>query len=158
MYSKVELINNPYEQRLRILINGEAVSVYSNLEKYMDEPFFYWCDKILQSLYEECNNGEFSLHFSSRSEEMKVMEKLAQRFPYCGQYSSSPLIRKTPLTQRLKELNTLVKKSRSSGYRTFKKEALFIIPESLEAFRDDLEDLEVKNTYCCIRPVNFQIC
>ena len=150
MYSKVELINNPYKQRLRILINGEAVSVYSNLEKYMDEPFYYWCDKILQSIYEECNNGEFSLHFSSRSEEMKVMEKLAQQYPYCRQYSSSPLIRKTPLLERLKDLNTLVKKTRNSGYRTFSKETLFIIPESLEDFRDDLTELEVKNSYCSI--------
>ncbi len=150
MYSKVELINNPYEQRLRILINGESVSVYSNLEKYMDEPFCYWCDKILQSIYEECNNGEFNLHFSSRSEEMKVMEKLAQQFPYCRQYSSSPLVRKTPLLERLKDLNTLVKKVRSSGYRVFSKEVLFIIPENLEDFRNDLTELEVKNSYCSI--------
>lgn len=66
----VELINNPYTQRLQILINGESVSVYSNLEKYMDEPFTYWCDRILQTIYEECNYGDFRLHFSSREEEL----------------------------------------------------------------------------------------
>ena len=52
MVTRVELINNPYKQQLRILMNGEAVSVYSNLEKFMDEPFSYWCDRILEG-YEE---------------------------------------------------------------------------------------------------------
>ena len=87
METRVELINNPYMQRLCILINEEAVSVYSNLEKYMDEPFCYWCDRILDDIYEECNRGVFRLHFRSRREELEIMEKLVRNYPYCVQPS-----------------------------------------------------------------------
>ena len=150
MFTRVELINNPYKQQLRILINGKAISVYSNLEKFMDEPFWYWCDKILDAIYEECNGGDFSLHFCSRREEERVMERLAQNYPHCIQYSSSPLMRPTSLLDRIKELNQLVRGIRKSGYCTFQKNVLFVIPESLKRLEADLAGLEVRNSFCQI--------
>lgn len=147
---KVELINNPYKRRLRILINGEAVSVYSNLEKYMDEPFCYWCDKILDSIYEECNFEDFQLHFSSRKEELEIMESIAGNYAHCIQYSSAPPMRPMPLLERIKGLNSLIREARGSGYHTFKKDILFIIPESLQRFQADLAGLEVRNSFCQI--------
>lgn len=148
----VELINNPYTQRLQILINGESVSVYSNLEKYMDEPFTYWCDRILQTIYEECNYGDFRLHFSSREEELEIMEKIASEFPHCVQFSSSPIIRSTPLIKRISGLNSIIKNVRRSGYHVFQKDILFILPESLREFYSDLNELDVKNSFCSIIP------
>lgn len=150
MGTRVEIINNPYIQRFRILINGEAVSVYSNLEKYIDEPFCYWCDRILDSIYEECNGGDFSLHFCSRKEELEVMEKLAQSYTHCTQYSSSPLIRPTSLLERIKNLNNIVRGVRSSGHHIFIKDVLFVLPESLKRLEADLSGLEVKNSFCQI--------
>lgn len=151
MAAKVELINNPYEQRLKILINGEAVSVYSNLEKYIDEPFEYWCDRILDSIYEECNRGDFHLHFSSRKEEMKIMEKIACQHRHCIQYSSGALERSASLLERIKQLNGIIRKLRSTGYRTFANKVVFVIPESLRKLEEDLYGLEVKNSFCQIQ-------
>lgn len=148
MAIRVELINNPYKQRLRILINGESVSVYSNLEQYMDEPFCYWCDKIFDSIYDECNGEDFQLYFSSRKEEMDIMEKLAEKFIHCTQYSSSPLPRPTSLQDRIKDLNSIIKGIRKSAYREFEKTVLFLIPESLQKLRKDLSGMEVRNSFC----------
>ena len=60
MYPEVELINNPYTQRLRVLINGKAASEYTGMERFIGEPFVYWCDKIFEAVYEECNRQPFS--------------------------------------------------------------------------------------------------
>lgn len=148
MATRVELINNPYRQQLRILINGAAVSVYSNLEKFMDEPFPYWCDKILDAIYEECNGGDFSLHFCSRGEELRVMERLAQDCPHCVQYSAGSLMRPASLLDRIKGLNQLVRGARESGYRRFRKDILFVIPDALRRLERDLAELEVRNSFC----------
>lgn len=153
MKTKIELINNSYTRRFQIRINGEPVSAYSNLEKYMDEPFCYWCDKIFDEIYEECNNDNFYLHFQSRKEELVIMEKLAQDYPYCIQYSSSPLIRATSLLERIKDLNTLIRTAHLSAYPVFNKQVLFLLPESMKHFESDLRELEVKNSFCQIKSV-----
>lgn len=150
MDNKVELINNPYTQRLRILINGEAVSVYSNLEKYFNEPFSYWCERILNDIFEECNQAEFTLHFQSRDEERIVMEKIVSNYPHCNQYSSSSFIRKTSLIERMKVLSGIIKQLDIREYKNIRKTAVFIIPESLQELEDDLLELEVRNCFCQI--------
>ncbi len=158
MGPRVELINNPYTQRLSILIDGTAVSVYSNLEKYMDEPFLYWCDKILDDIYEECNQSSFRLHFCSRQEEIAVMEKIVTDYPHCTQFSSAPLVRPTSLAERMKGLNDLIRSKQITGYRTSLISLLFIIPEGLKALEQDLRELEVKNVYCRVasKVVSYQ--
>lgn len=150
MSKRVEIINNPYMQRLKVLINGKAVSVYSNIEKYIDEPFDYWCDKILESVYEECNGENFSLHFCSRNEETEIMEKIAKDFEYCTHYSSSNFIRSTSLLERLKELNYLIRNIRGTGTPIYTKKILFVIPETLHRLKNDLLELEVKNSFCTV--------
>lgn len=152
MYAKVDIINNPYEQKLRILINSEPISVYSNLEKFMDEPFDYWCDKILPAVYEECNGSDYVLSFSSREEEIEIMEVIAAQYPHCRQFSAVPLLRATPLAERLKELNNLVKSVRRTGYHVLSKSVLFVIPESMRTYLTDLIELDVKNSFCSILP------
>lgn len=148
MAINVEITNNPYIQRVQILINGAAVSVYSNLEKFMDEPFAYWCDKILDAIYEECNRSDFRLHFQSREEEMTVMGVLARNYPHCEQYTSSPLVRKDPLTQRMTALNKLIRDNKLSGYRIERRKAIIVVPESLGSLERDLQEMEIKNAYC----------
>ena len=149
MYN-VELINNPYAQRMRILINGEAVSVYSNLERYREDSFGYWCDKIFDAIYEECNESDFNLHFSSRDEEIEIMSKLAGEYPHCVSFTSSQLIRSTPLTKRMIELNKIIKQLPASEYNVYRKSLLFIISEDNVHLKTDLEEMEVKNSFCDI--------
>ena len=150
MAINVEITNNPYIQRVQILINGEAVSVYSNLEKFMNEPFCYWCDKILDAIYEECNYSSFKLHFRSRDEELSVMSVLAGNYPHCEQYTSSPLVRKEPLNQRMSALSKLIRKNSLSGYRTQKRKAVIVVPEGMGALEAELSGIEIKNVYCQI--------
>ena len=151
METIVELINNPYAQRLQILINKEAISVYSNLEKYVDEPFYDWCDKILDDIFEECNQSKFCLHFCSRQEEIAVMEKIVRNYPNCTQFSSSILLRPTPLLERIKSLNHFIRENKIVGYRSFKKEALFLISDTMCDMKEELRELEVKNVFCEIK-------
>ncbi|MCM1218536.1 MAG: Ig-like domain-containing protein [Lachnospiraceae bacterium] len=150
MAARVEIINNPYQQQLKILIDGQAVSVFSNLEKYTEEPFSYWCDKILDSIYEECNCSNFCLHYCSRREELKVMERICQNYEHCIQYSSGPHIRNTPLLERIKNLNQLLRASKTSGFQVSSHDVLFILPEALKDLETDLRGMEVHNTFCRI--------
>ena len=132
------------------MINGEAVSVYSNLEKYAEEPFYYWCDRMLEDIYEECNQGKFSLHFCSRQEEISVMEKISNSYENCVQFSASILIRPTPLLERIKGLNQLIRENSITSYKCFKKEVLFVIPDTMRYLEEDLKGLEVQNVFCKI--------
>lgn len=145
----VELINNPYTQKLRVLINGEAVSEYSNLKKYMDEPFCYWCDRILDGIFEECNRGDFSLHFSSRKEELAIMQVFANSYPHCVQYSSSLNVRSDTLQHRMTQLNQLIRMSNEHP-RVSSKRVLFVLPQSFRHLEKDLRDMEVRNSFCQI--------
>ncbi len=147
MISKVELINNPFMQKLRILINGEAVSVYSNLEKYVDEPFIYWCDRILDDIYEECNYSDFVLHFQSRKEELNIMEKIACDYKHCVQYSSGSLPRVTSLQERIKLLNNIIRNTQHDKSNIQNQKILFVIPESLKRFEEYFKGIEVKNSF-----------
>ena len=150
MAVNIEIINNPYSQNFRVLIDGKKISIYSNLEKYMREPFYYWCDKILDSLYEECNYENFSLHFISRKEELKVMEKIAIDYPHCIQYSSALFENATPFIERMQQLNNIIKKVRTTGYHFYDKDVIFVLPDSLKKYEKDLSELEVKNSFCRI--------
>lgn len=153
MATNVEITNNPYVQRLQILINGEPVSVYSNLKKFMDEPFYYWCDKIWDAIYEECNGNSFKLHFRSREEEKEIMQVLAGNCSYCEQYSFSPLVRKDSLAERMSALNKLIRDNKLLGYRVEKRKAVLVIPEGLGSLEQDLADMEIKNVYCQVETV-----
>ena len=58
--NKVELIYNPYQEKCRILINGNSISEYSQLANYLQESFEIWSPKILKSIEQELND-EFEL-------------------------------------------------------------------------------------------------
>lgn len=153
MPTKVDIINNPYLQRLQILINGEAVSIYSGLEKFMDEPFVYWCDKILPAIYAELNSSSFSLHFKSSKEETDVMGTIASQTPFCTQYTSSGFVRKTTLVERMAKLNDLIKVNALAGYRRQNCVAVFAVPEKMASLCSELKQIEIKNLYCNVEVV-----
>ena len=149
MPSRIELINNSYVQRLQVLRNGEPVSEYSSIKRYMDQPFCDWCDKIFDVIYEEYNNEPFFLHFSSRREELQIMEVLSQKYSYCLQYSSSPTENTDSLQKRMTALSSILKHSLVYT-RIFKHSALFILPESMRELEAELRTMTVKNSFCQI--------
>lgn len=151
--TRVDIINNPYLQRLQILIDGEAVSIYSGLEKFMDEPFVYWCDKILPAIYVELNSSSFSLHFKSSKEEADIMEIIASQTPYCTQYTSSGFVRKTTLVERMAKLNDLIKVNALTGYRRQNCVAVFVVPEKMSSLCSEFKQIEIKNLYCNVEVI-----
>ena len=61
MTANVEIINNPYAHKMKILINGNPPSAFSMLDKFLDEPFLYWCDRIFPEIQRELNGGSFTV-------------------------------------------------------------------------------------------------
>lgn len=148
---KVEIINNPYICRMSILINGKSVSMYSNLEKYINEPFRCWCDKILNNIYEECNCEPFSLYFSSRDEEVLIMKKIAESYSFCIQFVSIPLKKATPLIERIRNLNKIIKTQDFNDLHKQSRNLKCVISESLKKYENDFaEVMNIKNAYCSI--------
>lgn len=158
MAVKVEIINNPYIQRMQILIDGEPISAYSTLEKFMNDSFLHWCDKILNAIYEECNGSDFCLYFQSRKEEQKIMSVLARNDPHCTQYVSLPLDRNDSLTQRMAGLHKLIKDNQLIVYKKEYRKALIVVPEGLGKLEEELKDMEVKNIYCHIESQVIRYC
>ena len=148
MSREVQLINNPYSQRLSIIIDGKSISEYSNLYQYIDEPFKNWCDVILEAIDRECNGGNFSLTFSSCIEENFVMKVLAKNHYLCQNYSFNPLIRNTPLETRMKNLNDFIRKTKISQYDFQNLHVVFVLPNSLMYLKEDLQSLDIKNAFC----------
>lgn len=150
MNTIVEIINNPYQQRVKVLINGKAASVYSDIEKYNGEPFYYWCDRILKDIYEECNREPFILRYCSRKEENAIMAIIAKESPYCIEFTSSEHIRSHTLLDRIKMLNNIFKEEGLESRIHYSKRIVFCISELFKNIEKDLVELEVANSFCTI--------
>ena len=149
MISRVEIINNPYIRKMRILINGEAPSAFGPLDKFFNEPFLYWCDRIFPELEKELNGGRFTLHFESRIEEIRILEKISQQYPICTQFSYREILRNTPLIDRMAFLNQLLKNQIPESYAIVKK-VLFIVPDGEQKIFEEIKELKIENCYCRI--------
>lgn len=145
---QISLINNPYTQKLRILINGEEASTYSNLVKYMDEPFMSWCGEILDACYEECNREPFLLEFESRKEEMAVMEKLASEYPNCARFTIRKPERDDSLQIRMKTLNNIIRESGETRIHSSEISVIILVPDDMQDWIEDLKEIDVKNAFC----------
>lgn len=145
---KVKLVNNPYLQRLSILIDGKNISPYSSLHQYMNAPFYEWCDCIFESLAKQFNGKSFSLQFSSSDEEMLIMNILANKYSICDGCTCTPLIRNISTMVRLKKLHELIRRENIQNYEFQDIYSLFVLSSELELFRNDLLHLEIENIFC----------
>ncbi len=152
MPHNVKLVNNPYMQRLSILIDGKSLSPYSSLYQHMNSPFYEWCDCILDDIGKHFNGESFSLEFSSSDEEMNVMQVLASSHDLCTNYISLPLIRATSTSKRLRFLNSLIRDKQISDYAFQNLDALFVLSEELSSLENDIMSLDVKNSFCKLQP------
>lgn len=80
--NKVELIYNPYQEKCRILINGNSISEYSELANYLHESFEIWSPKILKSIEQELND-EFELEIVSDEFHSWILKEMANVFESC---------------------------------------------------------------------------
>ena len=146
----VDLSNNPYLQRLSILIDDKNIPPYSDLYQYMNASFVEWCDCILDKIAEHLNGEHFMLTFSSSMEEMLVMQTIAMKNPYCDRYISKVTIRDIPTATRLKKLHQLIREKKIQGYEFQKLNALFVL-DGLDSLKDELLNLDVKNSFCTLQ-------
>ena len=143
----VKIVNNSYTQRCSISFNGVSLSEYSSLRKYIDEPFHYWCDKILDKIYDECNNKNFILNFISRQEELNIMYVLANNYSFCKNITCSQTEINTPLQKRLYNLNEFIRNNNIS-IDIIKRQCLFVIDKEYLHIKESLLNLNVKNSFC----------
>lgn len=145
---QVKLVNNPYLQRLSILIDGKNISPYSSLHQHINAPFSEWCDCILDDIAKQFNDESFLLTFSSCAEEMFVMQALAAAHPFCNSCVCVPWIRDTATPARLKKLHELIRDKNIRDYEFQNLFALFVVSDEIKMFRRDLLGLEIKNSFC----------
>lgn len=152
MSHHVKLVNNPYLQRLSILIDGKNIPAYSSLHQYAGAPFIEWCDDILDEIARQLNGDSFSLTFSSSAEEMFIMQSLTESHPLCDVCVCVPLVRDTSTAERLKMLHDLIRDGKLRNYKFQKLSALFVLSDELKPLRRDLLGLQVKNSFCELLP------
>lgn len=149
----IDIINNPYTQKLCILIDGRHISEFSSLRKFIDEPFNYWCDKIINEIYEECNRKNFIINFFSRKEELKIFNKIAKVNSCCVSINCYLNEISLPLQDRLCKLNSIVKNYSLKNTCIYNKKCCFIFEKNFEYLESLLRDIDVKNSFCCINPI-----
>lgn len=151
MEAKVEIINNPYAQRVRILINGKKTSAYGTLEQYQDEPFWNWCDYIIEEVCLECNVDEIDLIYTGRLEENAVFRKIATRYSGC-RYRFRPLETEEDLQQKMKKLNQFLARYKFNVRQKVFRTGFYLSKRHMD-LRETLASLDVSNIYCKIMPI-----
>lgn len=148
MTTDVRIVNNPYAQRVKILINGNPPSAYSILDRYLNEPFLYWAWRIFDELDKELNGARYTLHLESSKEQIEILEHIARSYPNCVQFSSRQFVRNTPLTERMSTLSRLLKNNYVQGYHRLTRRALFVLGDGAADLASEIAELGVANCYC----------
>lgn len=155
MSTKVIIQNNPYMQRVRILINGKPASMYGALEQYQDEPFWNWCDHIIEEVYHECNESNIDLVYIGREEENTIFKRIAEEYPYCS-YQFRPFSVQQNFQQKLKALSVFISAHHFNvGQKHFK--VAFYLSKKYLPLKNDFLNLEVSNVYCEIKPLIYEL-
>lgn len=155
MAPKVEIIDNPYTRQLNILVDNKPLSAYSTLEKYMDEPFHYWCEKILPAIHEELNGGSFFFTLKSEKQNLIIMEKICNSVAYCIGFSGSSIDKSTPLTERMSKLNRLIQNNNLTGYRSVNHNAVFVVSQKYAGLKKELAEISIENLFCHVSVKTF---
>lgn len=106
--NKIEVVINPFKLETRVNINGSPISPYSELSKYLKEPFYTWCDKVLDALSRELND-EFSVSIVSRQIEANILQGLSEECDDCVEVSHDNLTIDMPLSTRILKLKEISK-------------------------------------------------
>ncbi len=149
MKYKVEIVNNPYTQNVRILLNGKAASEYGGLAQYQDEPFWNWCGEIFEAVYKECNQAEFLLRYTGREEEDAVLEVLARDYNFC-EYLYVPYEKQETFQQKMKYLNGWIVQKKLEGIKKREIHTTFYLSAKYERFKSLLLDMSIENHYCTV--------
>ena len=89
--NRVQLIYNPYQEKSRIMINGNSVSEYSQLANYLQESFEVWSSVILDSIEQELND-EFELEVISDEFHSRILKEMADGYDDCISILEKPFL------------------------------------------------------------------
>lgn len=105
--NRVSLKLNPYQDFNTISLNEQSLSVYSELNNYMKEPFLKWADRFFDSVERELND-EFDLCVHSQNFEYLFLRALAKDFPDCVSLKREPFELDYSMEERLGFLRQLL--------------------------------------------------
>ncbi len=104
--NKVSLKLNPYQEFNTISLNDQNLSVYSELNNFMKEPFLKWAGQFFDSVERELND-EFDLCVRSQNFEFLFLCAMAKNFPDCLSVEREPFDLDYSMEERLAFLNQL---------------------------------------------------
>jgi len=104
--NELEIVINPYNSTARVNINDRPISPYSELSKYLKEPFYTWCDKALDVVSRELND-EFNLTIISRQAEAYLLKGLANNYDDCVDFRHKNSTIDISMLNRFKKLSQI---------------------------------------------------
>lgn len=154
----VNVTHNPYTKELQVLIDNNETGSFSEIKKYNGELFIYWCDKILDVIYDECNQDDFELIFCSTELECEIMKDYADKYSHCTKFSAKEHIYNLPIEARLQKLSSYMIDNgfnfafKNNVFQTVVKNILFVVDEEFLSICGELEEIDVRNCFCEYKP------
>ncbi len=106
--NKVQLIYNPYQEKSRIIINGNSISEYSQLANYLQESFEIWSSAILEAIGQELND-EFELEIVSDEFHSRLLKEMAERYGDCISVLEKSFLLNQSVLERFEKLKRFSK-------------------------------------------------
>lgn len=141
-----------YTQELKVLLNGKRIiSSNSTVLQYMNEPLYRWCNVLPELLYREIGE-DYSLIFTGREIETKIIKKVMEKYPHCIQMSeSSPQIM-TTLQKRMIDLSQLIRENQLTEIAPIEKRIIFVGNEKhIRYWKPFIEQIKIQNQYCALK-------
>lgn len=150
MPSLVELNYNPYIPNLSILIDGKQPADFSRLVQYSDEDIMFWYDQILDTIYAEIRN-DFVVYFVGNKSDAEILEWVCRCHKACVGFKAKDFLVSDSLQNRMKKLNRYIKHNGNVIYQKTIIDAVFIIPQQMQKYLEEISELDVNNLFCSVR-------
>lgn len=137
--NELEIVINPYNCTTSLKINDRAISPYSELANYLKEPFYTWCDKVLNIISNELND-EFKITIVSREAEAFILFGLAKNYEDCVKVEHKNFYIDMPIIDRLKRLYEISNQEKINIEAKDILVNLFIANNSKESFINEYFD------------------
>lgn len=105
---------NPYKETHSISINGKPLSLYSELNNYLNEPFLEWADKVFHSIEVELNDN-FILEVIGEEFEHLLLKQLSNSSDLCNEVIYRHCSIDISLEKRLEMLREFYSKNKKTS-------------------------------------------
>lgn len=143
----ITLTYNPYVPQLRVLIDGKHPPEYSCLIQYADEDIWIWHNKILNMIYSELRD-DFYIRFIGSPLDAEILKYHCNIHENCIGFEVVEFVIKDSLQKRLGTLNQFLKKNDIVSYTRTIFDALFVIPQNMQMYMEDIASIDINNLFC----------